>query len=72
MMSRRSNFLLILKTLILFVSLFAGLPCPAQNTASGTGQLETETFSFEADGNRLVGLLDTPVSQPAVSTIILV
>lgn len=37
-----------------------------------TNAFQTDVFSFEVQGQRLVGLLDTPVSQPPTSTIIIV
>ena len=39
---------------------------------SGMNQDQPEGFSFEIDGNRLVGLLNTPEHNQATSTIIIV
>ena len=47
------------------------LPSAAAQLAQGA-PIRTEEFAFEAEGHRLVGLLDRPASREAGATIVLV
>ena len=74
-----SSVMALIRVLVVF-SLFAllGSPRPASaaegqgHEGAGTPTSKTELFSFEVHGNRMVGVLDTPASQPPVSTILIV
>lgn len=64
----------ILPFLILLTGCFPSTPKDdgGLSDSESTAVLQTEIFSFDVDGNTLVGLLDSPVGRDPMSTIILV